>query len=143
MISEPGNRSFNYIFCSPSLFLPSFSCTPPSSLPLSLQFCLFLASVYGQTFVTLPSSLWLPLCLSLCEAMETGFFSSAFLSTSFFVRSSHLPCCCSPNSNKRASLCAACDCMRLRAKLHQNDKRSYKWHNGDECVLFACICFLV
>lgn len=54
MISKAGNHSFNYIFCS--LFSSPF---PHSSALLPLYFCLYLAPVYGQTFVTSPPSLWL------------------------------------------------------------------------------------
>lgn len=75
MISKAGNHSFNYIFCS--LFSSPF---PHSSSLLPLYICLDLAPVYGQTFVTLPPSLWL--LLSFCVKQWKLFF---FFSFSFQV----------------------------------------------------------
>lgn len=83
MISKAGNHSFNYIFCS--VFSSPFS---HSTSLLPLYICLYLAAVYGQTFVTLPPCLRLLLSFSVCEAMEIVllfWFSSAFLSTSFCI----------------------------------------------------------
>lgn len=136
MISDPGNHSFNYIFCSlfsSPLFLSFLSL---SSSPLLIH--LFLASVYGQTFVTLPSSLWLPLSLSLCEAMETGFFCSVFLSTSFSFAhpTSHSPSLLPSSLFTSFSTSSLIHCMlQLCAKLHQNDKCSHKWLNGDKWTI--------
>lgn len=69
VISKAGNHSFNYIFCS--VFSSPFS---HSTSLFSLYICLYLAAVYGQTFVTLPSCLQLLLSFSVCEAMEIVLF---------------------------------------------------------------------
>lgn len=78
MISKAGNHSFNYIFRS--LFSSPFS--HPSAL-LPLYFCLYLASVFVQTFVTLPPSLWL-LSFSVWSNGNCFFFS-AFPSKYFCI----------------------------------------------------------
>lgn len=53
---------------------------PPSTSLFPLYICLYLAAVYGQTFVTLPPCLRLLLSFSVCEAMEIVlFFNSAQL----------------------------------------------------------------
>lgn len=83
VISKAGNHSFNYIFCS--VFSSPFS---HSTSLFPLYICLYLAAVYGQTFVTLPPCLRLLLSFSVCEAMEIVLFfqfSPDFLSTSFCI----------------------------------------------------------
>lgn len=78
VISKAGTHSFNYIFCS--VFSSPFS---HSTSIFPLYICLYLAAVYGQTFVTLPPCLRLLLSFSVCEAMEIVLFFLIQLSFSF------------------------------------------------------------
>lgn len=72
VISKAGNHSFNYIFCS--VFSSPFS---HSTSLFPFNTCLYLAAVYGQTFVTLPPCLRLLLPFSVWSIGNCSLFSKS------------------------------------------------------------------